>query len=90
MTTTGIKLDDTTRARLRALGGIKERSPHWLMKRAIAEYLEREERREQEKQEDLRRWQQYRESGVFIDHDDMRERLDALIASARERADEFG
>lgn len=86
-TTTGIKLDETTRTRLRALGELKERSPHWLMKRAIAEYLEREERYEQDKQEDLLRWQRYQESGAFISHVDMRERLDVLARQARERGD---
>ncbi len=85
-TTTGIKLDEATRTRLQALGGLKDRSPHWLMKRAIEEYLAREERYEFEKQEDLRRWQQYRESGVFIDHDDMRSRLAALAVSAHDKA----
>lgn len=86
-TTTGIKLDEAMRARLQALGGLKDRSPHWLMKRAIAEYLEREERYEREKQEDMRRWQRYQESGTFIDHDDMRDRLSALAATARDKVD---
>ncbi|WP_109994136.1 CopG family ribbon-helix-helix protein [Salinisphaera sp. LB1] len=86
-TTTGIKLDEATRARLQALGGLKERSPHWLMKRAIAEYLDREERYEREKKEDMQRWRQYQESGAYIDHADMREHLSALAAAARDRAD---
>lgn len=85
-TTTGIKLDETTRTRLRTLGGLKDRSPHWLMKRAIAEYLAREERYEREKQEDLDRWRHYQESGAFIDHEDMRQRLDALVASGLDDA----
>lgn len=85
--TTGIKLDQTTRARLQVLGEMKDRSPHWLMKRAIAEYVDREERYEREKQEDMRRWQRYQESGAFIDHDDMRGRLSALAATARNKAD---
>lgn len=86
-TTTGIKLDEATRARLQALGDLKDRSPHWLMKRAIEEYLDREERYEREKRGDLQRWQRYQESGVFIDHADMRDRLAALAADAREKAD---
>lgn len=86
-TTTGIKLDEATRARLQALGGLKERSPHWLMKRAIAEYLDREERYEREKKEDMRRWRQYQESGAYIDDADMREHLHALAAAARDKAD---
>ncbi|MGN8197879.1 CopG family ribbon-helix-helix protein [Salinisphaera sp. RV14] len=86
-TTTGIKLDEATRARLQALGGLKERSPHWLMKRAIAEYLDREERYEREKKEDMQRWRQYQESGAYIDDADMREHLSALAAAARDKAD---
>lgn len=82
-TTTGIKLDATTRDRLRLVAERKDRSPHWLMKRAIAEYLDREERHEREKREDLRRWRRYQESGAFIDHDDMRERLTLLADSAQ-------
>ena len=84
-TTTGIKLDQTTRQRLHTPGVSKDRSTHWLMKRAIVEYLEREECSEREKQEDLRRWQQYQDSHVFISHDDMRQRLHVLAANARER-----
>lgn len=82
-TTTGIKLDETTRERLKSLGGLKDRSPHWLMKHAIKEYLEREERYEREKQDDLLRWQRYEESGAFIGDGDMRSRVDALAAGLR-------
>jgi len=86
-TTTGIKLDEATRARLQALGGQRERSPHWLMKRAISEYLDREERYEREKHEDIERWRRYQESGAFIDDGDMQAHLSALAASARDQAD---
>jgi predicted transcriptional regulator len=86
-TTTGIKLDEATRTRLKILGGLKERSPHWLMKRAIAEYLDREERHEREKQEDMRRWQRYQDSGTFIADQDMRIHLSTLAETARNKAD---
>jgi predicted transcriptional regulator len=39
---TGVKLDAGLHTRLKALGEVKERTPHWLMKTAIAEYVERE------------------------------------------------
>jgi predicted transcriptional regulator len=42
-TTQGIKLDDSTRARLRVLAEKRKRSPHWLMRTAIEDYLQREE-----------------------------------------------
>lgn len=58
-TTMGVKLDDSVRERLKLLGATKDRSPHWLMKQAIQEYLAREETYEREKQEDLERWQRH-------------------------------
>lgn len=44
MAATGITLDEHTRLRLKRLGEQRERSPHWLMRTAILEYLDREER----------------------------------------------
>ncbi len=38
--TQGIKLDETTRARLKALGEIRGKLPHWLMNAAIESYLD--------------------------------------------------
>ncbi len=78
-TTTGIKLDETTRQRLKVLSELKERAPHWLMKRAIQEYLDREEHFEREKQEDMQRWQEYTETDQYIKQDEMRKKLKALI-----------
>ena len=59
MAATGIKLDEHTRLRLKRLGEQRERSPHWLMRTAILEYLDREERYAQEKQEDTTIWESY-------------------------------
>ncbi|HEX4054710.1 MAG TPA: hypothetical protein VHX86_10635 [Tepidisphaeraceae bacterium] len=67
-TTQGIKLDDATRARLKELGKLKQRSPHWLMKTAIERFLEQEERYEREKREDMERWQQYQLTGRAVPH----------------------
>ena len=67
-TTQGIKLDAETSARLKALGAARDRSPHWLMKTAILEYLEREEAYERMKREDLERWEQYQLTGEYVPH----------------------
>lgn len=61
--TQGIKLDDDIRARLKALGKIRNRSPHWLLREAISSYLEREENYEREKQGDIVRWERYQLTG---------------------------
>jgi predicted transcriptional regulator len=85
-TTMGIKLDRETQQRLKQLGALRERSPHWIMKTAILEYLEREEVAEQERREDEERWQRYVQTGAFVDNDEMMAWMDALAMQARERA----
>lgn len=85
-TTMGIKLDRETQQRLKQLGALRERSPNWIMKTAILEYLEREEVAEQERREDEERWQRYVQTGAFVDNDEMMAWMDALAMQARERA----
>ena len=67
--TKGVKLDDTTQQRLAALARIRDRSPHWLMCKAIETFLEREENYEREKREDMERWQRYKLTGHAIPHE---------------------
>ncbi|MCX7098969.1 MAG: ribbon-helix-helix protein, CopG family [Methylococcales bacterium] len=69
MINTGVKLDESLHSRLKALSAVKERSPHWLMKAAIEDYVTREEAYEQEKREDQERWQRYKLSGHAITND---------------------
>lgn len=77
-TTLGVKVDDETRARLRALAEAKDRTPHWVLKTALAEYLDREERREAERVEDDARWQRYVVTGESVPHEDVSAWLGAL------------
>ena len=77
-TTQGIKLADAIRERLKELGKQKQRSPHWLMRTAIEQFLEREERYEREKREDMERWQKYQVSGHAIPHEEAASWLDTL------------
>jgi len=67
--TKGVKLDDSTRQRLAALARIRDRSPHWLMCKAIETYLDREEDYEREKCEDMDRWERYQLTGEAIAHE---------------------
>jgi predicted transcriptional regulator len=77
-TTQGIKLDDDTRRRLKALGEMRNRSPHWLMRTAIQAYLDREEKYEREKREDMARWERYQLTGEAVSHDAATRWLDDL------------
>ena len=65
----GIKLDKEIQARLKALGERCERSPHWLMKKAICEFLDRMETEEKERQLLINRWNRYQETGDSISHE---------------------
>lgn len=73
----GIKLDEALHARIKALSQIKDRTPHWLMKAAIEEYVSREERYERERHEDMERWERYQLSGQAIAHHE----VEAWLAS---------
>lgn len=77
-TTQGIKLDDETRQRLKALADKKKRSPHWLMRSAIEDYLQREEQYETEKAEDMARWENYVLTGKAIEHEGVEAWLEDL------------
>ncbi len=65
----GVKLDDELLNRLKALGERYERSPHWLMKKAISEFVDREEAAEHERQLLLDRWNRYQETGESVAHE---------------------
>ncbi len=77
-TTQGIKLDENTQARLKALAEKRKRSPHWIMRTAIEGYLEHEEQYETEKAEDAARWEHYLITGKAIDGDGMEKLLQDL------------
>jgi predicted DNA-binding protein len=51
---TTIKLDDELKDRVHRLAGLRDRSAHWIMREAITQYVEREERRETFKQDAMR------------------------------------
>jgi predicted transcriptional regulator len=76
-TTMGIKLDDETRDRLKALAEARRRSAHWLMKEAIGQYLQREEEIERRNREADAAWDEYRATGKSVSHEDMSAWLDS-------------
>jgi len=82
-TTLGIKLDEQTRERLKALAEAKDRATHWLIKTAILEYLDKEEQAGRERREDLERWERYQLTGQAISHATVTEWLDALAKGER-------
>ena len=64
--TTSLKLDAEIKARLQRLADARRRSQHWLMREAIEQYVDREERREQLRQDALAAWAEYQSSGRYV------------------------
>jgi predicted transcriptional regulator len=64
--TTSLKLDSEIKNRVRRLAEARRRSPHWLMREAIEEYVEREEKREQFRQDALAAWNHYQTTGLHV------------------------
>lgn len=61
-----IKIDDDIKARVKRLAEARRRTSHWLMREAIHQYVEREEKREAFRQDTLRAWEEYRATGLHV------------------------
>ncbi|TCJ12277.1 toxin-antitoxin system [Parasulfuritortus cantonensis] len=84
ITTVGVKLDDETRQRLKTVADGLDRTPHWIIKTALAEWLDREEAALKERHEDEVRWARYQESGQAIPQARVMQWLDALATGRNE------
>ena len=62
--TVSVKLDVDTRARVESLAEARHRSAHWLMREAITQYVDREERREAFRLDTIKAWDDYQETGL--------------------------
>ena len=54
-TPVAVKLDEDVHSRVKVLAEARDRSPHWMMREAISQYVEREEKREAFRQDGIRR-----------------------------------
>lgn len=61
-----IKLDERTKARIKSLALARQRTSHWLMREAITQYVDREEKREAFRQDTLKAWEEYRATGLHV------------------------
>jgi len=69
---TSIKLDDELNNRVRRLALQRQRSPHWIMREAIRDYVTREEARESFRQEAMASWLAYNETGQHLTGEEVR------------------
>ncbi len=66
---TSIKLDPQIDERLSALALAQDRSPHYLMQKAISEYVEREEKIEKFRRETIDAYEEYAATGHYVTHE---------------------
>lgn len=67
---TSIKMDDELKSRVQHLADIRQRSAHWIMREAIMQYVEREEKREAFRQQAMQAWEDYQETGLHVTADE--------------------
>ncbi|MDE2463164.1 MAG: ribbon-helix-helix protein, CopG family [Alphaproteobacteria bacterium] len=65
-----IKIDLDTKERVKRLAEARHRTAHWLMREAISQYLDREEKREAFRQDAIRAWDEYRATGMHVTADE--------------------
>ena len=80
-----LKLGAGARERLAALATARKRTPHYLMREAVSEYLGREEMRQSFRDEAAHAWQDYKETGLHVTRDEVDTWIDSLGARKPKR-----
>ena len=78
-----VKLDPDTRARLEQLALSRRRTPHWMLREAVAQYVAREEKREAFRLDTLKAWEDFQATGLHVTADE----ADAWLAQLVEGND---
>lgn len=60
-----IKIDEDIKIRIKNLAEARNRTSHWLMREAIIQFVEREEKRESFRHDTLMAWEAYRARGLY-------------------------
>jgi len=68
---TSLKLDDELKSRVQHLAEARRRSSHWIMREAIAQYVEREEKREALRRQTLDAWDEFQATGLHVTGDEV-------------------
>lgn len=80
---TSLKLEPEIRDRLRRLADSRRRTAHWLMREAIEQYVDREEKREAFKRDALAAWDEYQATGLHVTGEEAEAWLRKLAAGKR-------
>ena len=66
-----VKIEVEMRDRMKRLAARRQRTPHWLARDAIRQYVEREEARDAFLRGSLQAWQEYRETGLHVSSEEV-------------------
>ncbi len=77
---TSVKLDDELKDRIQHLADSRRRSAHWIMREAITQYVEREEKREAYLRDAQNAWEEFQRTGLHITAEEADEWLAQLAA----------
>ena len=72
-----VKLEADLRERIQHIAKARDRSAHWIMRQAISQYVEREEKREAFRSETLKAWEAFQDTGLHA----TAEEVDRWLAS---------
>lgn len=78
-----IKVEENITTRVKRLADARQRTSHWLMREAITQYVDREEKREAFRQDALKAWEDFRENGLHVTADE----VDAWMAQLEQGND---
>ena len=86
LSTTSLKLERAMKERIQRLASARRRSPHFVMREAVEQYVEREEKREQLRQDALAAWADYQLTGLHVTAEEADTWLTKLEAGKRNAA----
>lgn len=66
-----VELDVDTRARVENLAQARHQSADWILREAVTQYIDREEQREAFRQDTIKAWEEYKETGQHVDSDEV-------------------
>ena len=66
-----IELDQDIGERIKRLADLRHRNLHGMVREAIDQYIDREEKRDGFRQDALRAWEEYQSTGLHATHDEV-------------------
>lgn len=71
-----IRLTEAEQQQIADLAAAKQRKPHWIMKEALRQYLEREAAADALRQGTLASWDEFEHTGLHVNEDEVNAWLD--------------